>query len=174
MFSLAFYPEHDAHHAAFRALCIRTRISALPISAYRIVDYFFLNPYDLGSFRMPGSTQRKIAAKFEYLRPYKRNTEPAAAALHMWQFQQAALTVLARRNFIVPAALSDERVQFTDESLSGDLRAKVESDALLKKDVMDFLIDAMTRFPLGGSGGLKDRSGLLDFRYDVKSDAVAA
>lgn len=175
MFSLAFYPEFDAHHAAFRALCIGTKFRSFPVQTYRIVDYFYLNPFDLHTFRMTGVAHKKISAKFDHLRPYHRSTEPAAAALHMWQFEQSALTMLARRDFISAAALAADTVSFTPhQAIPDTLKEAMRDDLEAKSEVLDFLVGVVGRFPLSGKGGLKDRSGLLDFRYDVKSNAVAA
>lgn len=175
MFSIAFYPEYDGCHAAFRALCIKSKFPRLMIDQYRIVDYYFLNPFDISSLRMPGNSHRKIAESYSDLRPYKRATEPATVAIYMWQFQQAALVTLARQSFINSAALANDAVWFEDklptsEELNKEVLIAVDS----KRDVLDFLATAIEKFPINGPGGLKDRSGLLDFRYDVKDNVNAA
>ncbi len=174
MFSINLYPEYDAHHALFRALCIRERFQRLPVPLYRIIDYYFLNPFDLHSIRMPGGKHKKLSKEFEHLRPYKRAVEPASLAIHMWQFQQAALHILARRSFVSTAALSNEVVNFSDEAVPSEFQRELAVELKTKGDVLDFLGEFVSRYPLSGPDGLKDRSGLLDYRYDVKSNATAA
>lgn len=173
MFSIGFYPELDSHHAIFRYFCISRRFPKLRVDTYRIIDYFFLNPFDLHTFRTSGHSHRKLSETFSNLRPYRRTSEPAGVALQMWQFQQACLSALARREFISPSALSNDVVLLVEEDIPVLMRSLVEAEIKAKSDVLDFLESMIARYPLGGQGGLKDRSGLLDFRYDVKNAAAA-
>src|SRR5687768_8775660 len=139
MFSLGFYPEYDSHHAIFRALCISQSLQTLTIPVFRIVDYYFLHPYDLRSFRLAGATQRKIAANYENLRPYKRVAEPASVAIYMWQFQQTALTALARRRMIDPGAFGDV-VRFSPSiEVSTELHERIAAEVEAKAEVVQFL-----------------------------------
>jgi hypothetical protein len=146
----------------------------LRIEQYRIVDYFYLNPFDIHTFRTAGSTHRKLSTHYDNLRPYRRLSEPAAVAIQMWQFQQAGLAALARREFISASALATDVVsRIPDSKTPDDIRELVEADVSTKAEVLDFLQEMITRYPIGGQGGLKDRSGLLDFRYDMKSAHAA-
>ena len=175
MFSLNFYPEYDVYHAAFRGLCIRAFVKRISIDGYRFVDYFFQNPFDLKTLRMPGTAHRKIAAKFVDRMPYKRVEEPASIAIHMWQFQQSALQALAKRGYIDPAPLAHDAVSFIEgaPNLSPMLEREVAGALERDGEVLKYLSQLVEMYPVNGRGGLKERSGLLDFRYDVVTDGLS-
>lgn len=174
MYSLSFYPEYDSHHAIFRYFCFAPKFPRMRLETYRIVDYFYLNPFDLHTIRTSGNKHRQIAKQFDHLRPYRRLSEPAGLAIQMWQFQQGALAALGRRGFVSPSGLASDVVAWAGpDAMDSSMLVLAEADRTAKADVLEFLQSFVSRHQVGGPGGIKDRSGILDYRYDVKNAAAA-
>ena len=177
MFSLNFYQEYDAYHAAFRVVRLRSLLlSARPADSYRIVDYFLCFPFELGRLRLGRgmSRHRQVAARYEYRRPYRYALNAEQVALQMWPFQQVALKGMANLSLLDASELARERVRWADESpsqLSG-LDALADEVNAQETDLLELLEMLLERYPTTGPESLKARSHLLPTQYDVRTSNV--
>ncbi len=167
MLALNFYPHQDVYHSAFRALALASPASGIPDDAYRIIDYFTLFPFDLPIIRHKGAEKKRIASQFTYLRPYKWHASPSSTFLQLAEYQSMALEMLRKRGVIEAESLKITKYAALDTSLAIKCNEFVGSI----EPVINYLLSLLDEFGLYGEGGLKDRSTLMTFKYDVKSHA---
>ncbi|MGR6331372.1 ABC-three component system middle component 5 [Sphingomonas sp. XXL09] len=168
MLGLNFYPHQDVYHSAFRALALAEPAAGIADDAYRILDYFMLFPFDLPIIRHKGAQKKRIASQFEGLRPYKWHASPSSTFLQLAEYQSIALEMLRKRELIDLKCLKLTDKAKLDSRLSAERNRFVSS----MRPVIDYLLSLLGEFGLYGEGGLKDRSTLMTFKYDVKSHAV--
>lgn len=167
MLGLNFYPHQDVYHSAFRALALARPASGIPDDAYRIIDYFTLFPFDLPIIRHKGAEKKRIASQFARLRPYKWYASPSSTFLQLAEYQSIALEMLRKRKVIETGSLKLAEDAILDISLAVKCDEFIGSMA----PVINYLLSLLNEFGLYGEGGLKDRSTLMTFKYDVKSHA---
>lgn len=172
MFHLAFYPENDVYHTAFRAISIIGYSGELERDAYRIFDYYSVFPFELASFRIRGKVPKRLAESYEAERPYHWVAEPAATLLNMHGYQNAALNSLVYERVLERTAFERMQIKLSDdfvpnETLSMSMAEYQESRA----PIWNYLREMLTSHGLKGAGGLKDRTGLMEFQRDIMSDA---
>ena len=175
MFSLRFYPEFDSYHAAFRLQRMRNIFKdAKPVESYRIADFFLCHPFELARIRMPPGTKSHLLLAEAYAprRPYRYSSSPEHVTLQMWPFQQVALQALAVRGVLSPTALAAGRVHYVHEASMPSAERLVDKSNEEDKPLLAFLDGLVGKFEVTGPKGLKARTGLLDYRYDVRRDGI--
>ncbi|WP_126137178.1 ABC-three component system middle component 5 [Tritonibacter mobilis] len=173
MFSLTYTSAYDPYHTTFRFLTLldpKVGLDAVCFEALRIVDFYHNFPWLLKDFsaysKISGFQKDKNwvvrnypKSKFEVLpdkyQVFQRMLPPHLSAL-------AALTQLGMIEVT-------EDVVYTNEAKlnSTSLQKKVEEYREQHHDFISFLVGKVAKVPLFGPGGLKERSGLGEFRYDV-------
>jgi len=166
---LLYHPMYDPYHCAYRILTVLESVQSdrIEIERIRIADFFFLFPHLVGTIVLPQGTQkiRSVARKLENNYVGVINSKRAYEQLK--HIQLTTLRGLAARGILVPDPLVDGWVQRSSEDLRSDVRQIVENSALNMNDVQKFVVDVLVQLPLAGKGGLKNRSGLSEYRYDV-------
>lgn len=175
MFSIQFYQEFDAHHGAFRAirLCNASKLS-ITTDNYRILDFFLCFPFELKRLNMGRGVRRhhKLAATYEFMRPYRYSSVPEQVILQMWPFQQVALRGLAQRGILDPNSLAEGKVEQRSDTGETTLTLTAIAANSRNRDLVEFLAELARDLPAAGEGSLKSRSRLLNYAYEVRSDEL--
>ena len=99
--------------------------------------------------------------------PYGPRPEDAVLFERIRPFQEAALDTLARHGFFSAEALEDGWVVPGSEALPGRLGERIKQINTDEADLMKALGTIAAGYALDGTNGLKDRTGLLEHRYDA-------
>lgn len=169
MIQIAFEPAYDPYHTAFRFL-MQARFSSQPLSIarVRIFDVFVLEPFRIERIRVPNSLRRRKADAAEHQRPFYGN-RPSTQSLfnQMRPIQDAALQTLALREIISMTEFQEDRIQLIENNCPSELLQRIDSENEILHSVLSFLIDYLGEFAFDGVGGIKDRTQLGEFRYDL-------
>lgn len=171
MTQLTYNEAFDPYHAVFRVLRLHTACdfsARLPFDTLRILDFYLLFPFRLQAIRLFSNDTgwRKISKSYEGQAPYGTMPEDNSLFARMEPFQRAAAASLVHSGYLSADAWDLNEVQFTAEKLSATVMARCAELNTRMADIVDILCQIKGRYPLGGRGGLKDRSGLLEYRYD--------
>lgn len=171
MTQLTYNEAFDPYHAVFRFLRLNLACdigARLPFDTLRILDFYLLFPFRLQAMRLFAGDKgwRKISKAYEDRAPYGTMPEDSTIFARMEPFQRAAATSLVRSGHLLSEAWDSNEVQFTSESLPPPVAARCSAINAEMTDIIDILCEIKARYPLGGRDGLKDRTGLLEYRYD--------
>jgi len=171
MTQLTYIEAFDPYHAVFRflRLHIACDISArVPFDTLRIMDFYLLFPFRLQTMRFfsDDTGWRKISKSYEDHAPYGVMPDDSTIFARMESFQRAAADSLVHSGYLASDAWYANEVRFTSEMLPEVVTARCLELNHRMKDVIDILCQIKARYPLGGRDGLKDRTGLLEYRYD--------
>lgn len=109
---------------------------------------------------------RKVSKSYGDQAPYGSMPDDTIVFSRMEPFQRAAASSLATSGYLMPDAWDQNEVQFTTVDIPDVLRLRCSELNARMTDIMEILCQLRTRYPLGGRDGLKDRTGLLEYRYD--------
>ena len=163
---LIYHCSFDVYHTVFRAALLLEMHpeKRMPVDAVRILDLLFVFPYLLADVDFPrgaGKDGRALAG-----RPSKYNRLPAPK-IFLQQLRGVnglALSALAGGEFLDAPALAAGLAKRTDKPLMPDIStAATEEDIRLAK----YLSTKLGVLPIAGKGGLRDRSQLMEYRYDA-------
>jgi hypothetical protein len=168
---LIYDPAFDPYHSAVRILAIlraaQSRQLEVSIDAARITDYFLVYPYKIRSFRLPPEFSLLRKAANDSDNPYRRASGSRATFERMRSVFLAAVTGLVAAGLLDGEALKRGLISLADSTLPEILAAAVSQFDSRQTTVGRFLLSDFLSMPANGAGGLKDRSGLIEHRYDI-------
>jgi hypothetical protein len=165
---LIYHPAFDIYHGIFRILRL---LEALPrvdveVDRIRILDFYLLFPTILRNVRFPigAGKLKKYFANLE--NPYENIEDPKGLFMRLEPYQRAALEALAARELIASDALAADKVIRTATKLPGELKAALLGRNDGSKEI-ELLSGPLFKVDLYGHSGLKERSDLFEYRYDI-------
>jgi hypothetical protein len=165
---LAYHPALDPYHAALRILQILDyHETEYELDALRILDFFLVFPEEIGSIRLPKHAQSWRAQFSSPANPYWFEGDRLLAFAQMKIIQNTALSLLSAKGLIDPNSLRRGRVKLVPDKIPPQLEALLSDKNAESASLVTFLVSVLGELPVRGRDGLKDRSKLMEFRYDT-------
>ncbi|MGM4904673.1 ABC-three component system middle component 5 [Tardiphaga sp. 866_E4_N2_1] len=172
MIQLSYQPALDPFHSVFRLIRLLPYIAScnsLPRDHVRILDYYLLYPFRISAARLSPqhSRFRKFDALFQDNKPYGEQPEDAVIFARMAPIQCTAMETLADKLIIDPTAWQHDVVRPTGANIPEPLAQRALNANANEPSLTDLIGVLTHEYPLTGRNGLKDRTGLLEHRYDA-------
>lgn len=165
---LIYHPAFDIYHGVFRILRI-LNISPkqkFELERLRILDFYILFPNELFNFKFPMASVKK-KRQFHSDNLYQKINDPKRIFFRLEPYQICALKCLAARKFIDTDLFLDGKICRTEKPLPNELNEAVEKANKTSPALVEFINDSLLKIDLYGKSGLKGRSDLFEYRYDV-------
>jgi hypothetical protein len=164
---LIYHPAYDAYHAVFRTLMIVEELHSLEIEKVRLLDFYLVFPAEIRHVRLPrGHLADKRRAE-RLVNVYHGPVNGAQAFRDMEPIQLAAIRALAASTLIDPTQYEQGYAVRSKEPVPNDLAKPVHSAKAREQTMTDYVLGKFASIPLRGSDGLKERTRLMEHRYDV-------
>jgi hypothetical protein len=167
---LQYHPALDPYHAAFRMLRLLTFDAKAEYEREKlfILDFYVAFPHLIADIRLPPAETRRKRAFARYANEYVFTGTPKVVFLQMRLLQETALRMLFSKGLVDEALYHDGiiRLQAAVE-LPPELAERVAEENTRDGEPVRYLVEVVGGFSLYGAGGLKDRTGLMEFRYDA-------
>lgn len=164
---LIYHPAYDAYHCIFRMLAVIKVIPSLEVDKARLLDFYLLFPSAMSKIRLPQPLFRARQIAKTAANIYRDPINPSATFRELHHIQEAALKCIAASGIIDIDKYAAGIVVRTElaipESLAKQLDVFVENQA----ESARFVLNELSTIPLKGINGLKDRTELMEYRYDV-------
>jgi hypothetical protein len=161
----------DPYHCAIRILTICTYGNAekrlFQVDSVRILDYFLVYPSKLASSRLPleHKSIRKQVRDIE--NPYRHSPGKRAAFERMKSIFHAASSGLGAAGMIDIDLLERGILKLNPNNIPPEMESAVHRFKARQSTVGNFILAVLSAYPVNGADGLKNRSGLLEYRYDI-------
>lgn len=169
---LIYHPAQDANHCVFRTLLLleHTIHNDIELELYRLLDFYILFPHLL----------KNIKPLPKELRAYKRLLEdmpdPFESLLNtkrimneLESLQTAALHNLLAKSIIDINSFKSKRLKRTNEPIPSELSFALNDSEIAQKEWFRMVVNELPMVDFRGKKGLKKRTGLMEFRYDMES-----
>ncbi|WP_417449555.1 ABC-three component system middle component 5 [Kordiimonas sp.] len=171
MTQLTYNEAFDPFHAAFRFFRLNRACdfsTAIPFDTLRILDFYLLFPFRLQnmSFVSEDRAWRKISRNYCDYAPYGELPDDNSIFSRMESFQRAAISSLVHFGALSDEAWNNNEVLYVGAEIPRSLLERCDELNTKMSDIVDILCQIRKKYPLLGRGGLKDRTGLLEYRYD--------
>lgn len=164
---LIYHPAYDAYHCVFRILLIANSASSLEVDKVRLLDYYLTFPSEVAAIRLPpGSNEIRQQAK-AFRNVYCAPVSARSAFRDLRHVQEAALRCLTASGHLDRSAMEGGFIVRSKAGLAADLVDRLADYRLAREPVATFVLSELAAWPLLGPSGLKDRSGLMEYRYDA-------
>lgn len=164
---LIYHPAYDAYHCVFRMLCIVSKLPNIELDKARLLDFYLLFPSAISKIRLPKthSSGRQLAKLLANV--YRDPINPSATFRELKYIQEAALKCMVASGFVEAKSYEVGLVVRTKLPLPDNMLEAISAYLEKNLELSEFVLDELATIPLKGLDGLKDRTGLLEYRYDV-------
>jgi hypothetical protein len=165
---LVYHPAFDLSHGLFRMLRL---LEANPErrmkwDTFRILDLYYLFPHLLEAARLPRTMTKRKRDFGKLGSKYTRVPTPRMFIQQLRGIHESIARSLAAKGFIEPSKFDEGLLVRTEREIPAEL-VRMFADAAEDAALVDMLAIELAAIPLTGSDGLKDRTGLLEHRYDA-------
>jgi len=167
---VAYQPAFDVYHTEFRflRLVLYGPKVEIGVDQLRIADFYLLFFQRLVDVRLaPAHRKIKSIAKRLEKDLYEIQPDDRLLFARMGAIQFAALRLLALAGIIDQARLELGFVLLTGKGIAVAVQDRISEVNGLDKERMQSLDILMTQYSINGLGGLKERTSLMEFKYDA-------
>lgn len=160
-----YHPALDPYHSAFRMLSILASEPEMQYDrpALRIIDFYLIFPELISEITLPKSLSKLKRDVSHPRNPYWFSGEAPLVFARMLPLQDIALDLLYAHGLLEAAKYSQGKIQVAIERFR-QLALPENSHAL--KERISALTTLLGKLPVNGIGGLKERTHLMEHRYD--------
>lgn len=148
-------------------LIVSDKINSLEVEKARILDFYLLFPAMLAKIKMPRQFNNVKKLALTFANEYHDPISPLATFRDMHHIQNAALKCLSAAEFIDNNLLEKGFLVRTEKEMPLDITVAGNKFLENKKQISDFIVEKLSQLPLSGHDGLKHRTELMEYRYDV-------
>jgi hypothetical protein len=148
-------------------LAVAERVSETEVDKARLLDFYLLFPAMVASIRLPAAMRdaRKLAKAEANV--YHDPLNAATTFRELRHIQEAALRCVAASGLIDKVRFEAGYVTRTDLQIPDELKQKVDAFIAQRQPVADVVLKELASIPLRGHDGLKHRTDLMEYKYDV-------
>lgn len=167
---LIYHPAFDIYNCVFRMLLIMTKMKQeeVELDRLRIWDFYLTFPNEARNISYPDTLfELKSILPKQMSNPYEDLIDSRRIIERMKSFQVSALKCIASYGLIDNKLLAKNIVKRTTKEIPQELSAKFNKLTSEKENIINLIL-GFGEFPLYGKSGLKDRTGLIEFKYDQR------
>ena len=170
---VVYHQAFDFYHSVYRLLQILTyfkREEYVELDRLRIWDFYLLFPDKMGSIKLTKDETDIRSLIKEYINkaenPYEVLMDDRKMFERIKPYQLTAIKCLASYGIINKQFLKENRITIISESILENYTSKFEPLSAKEINVIHLLTSHFYQMSLFGSMGLKDRTKLLESKYD--------
>lgn len=170
---ITFNPAFDLYHSIFRMANIASRLEEgefFEVERVRIWDYYLIFPDKVHKIKIKRDEKdmRELCSKLsKYNNPYERSGNNRIQFEQIRSVQISALKCLVSYGILNKEDYEIGRVAVGDRKALDDFIATVGKLPARENNSLSYLLLFSRNMPLTGIDGLKDRTRLLDSKYDA-------
>ena len=168
---LLYHPMLDPYHCSLRALSLLSdsRIQKIEWDRFRLLDFLIVFPHTLKKMRVPTEYRSRRRFLGAIPEPYELLPNMTRIFYQVLEIQTAAMRLLAAAELIQQDALEHQQIQVTirPDAWSIPLVTATQQLQYRSENWYAFITECLVSYPMNGSGGLKERTGLMEHRHDA-------
>lgn len=169
---LIYHPIEDVNHCVFRSLLLlqQTNLAEIDFELYKLLDFYILFPHMLKRiepFPRELTRYKKVISKIP--EPFEAMRNTGRVLYELEGLQNVAIQNLLAKELIDYDSFMLNQLKRTQNPLPDILAAAIKSASQVKKEWFDFVVNELPQVDFSGKSGLKKRTGLMEFRYDVET-----
>ena len=159
---------YDPYHCALRlaSILVDCPLPEIEWERLRLLDFYVTFPHLLTSLRLPQALRSRKGGLRSVPAPYESLPTPKRLFFQLCTIQDTAAKLLAAGGILDRGAFLNGRIALATGELPSQLGELLKSLQFRSSEWYALVTQELSRVPLYGRNGLKDRSGLMEFRHD--------
>ena len=166
---IIYHPAYDFNHCVFRLINLLSDIKEKEINweTLQILDFFYVFPHLLVDIRLPRNSIATTQMLNRIPEPYESLPNPRRLMFGLKALQNEAARALVSKGIIDKDSYLKNIIRLYTERVPETLNNQILKNGNRKTLWYRLLVQALAKCPLNGKNGLKDRTQLMEFRYDT-------
>lgn len=165
---LIYNQSYDLYHTIFRMVLISSKLTKpIEVDKLRILDFYFVYPTELLDIKKPIWFRKYEKFLKPELNKYDKIRNPKRVFYRMNSIQSQAIKFLVAYGYFENDAFEKGSIIKTTKILPEELSTKIEDANTKNFNLLSLLAGPLSDIDLYGHLGLKERTGLIEFRYDT-------
>lgn len=166
-----YHPAQDINHCVYRLILIleNSQHTSIKLDTYRMVDFYTLFPYLLKLIKPLPQALSKHRSKFKDIpEPYESLKNTKRILFELEALQSVCIQNLLAKNLLDKESYDSGFLKRSDVALPERLRSEMATSRLSNEEWFKVLVDELPKAVFKGKAGLKARTGLMEYRYDLE------
>lgn len=167
---LIYHPMKDPFNCVYRVLCLLQdlKVQNVPYDLIKILDFYVVFPHLLKDIKLPKELIKYRPVLKEVKPPYENLPDAKQLMFDISIIQDQAINSMVAKGIFIK-----------NDFISGNLNLR--NTYIKRKEIVELiakskfretswykiLVNDLSKIPLLGSNGLKNRTGLMEYRYDA-------
>ena len=171
---ITYNKAYDLYHTIFRFIQLLGRFeknTVLEIERVRIWDFYLLFPNKIKDIRLKQkeSDIRKIRNRFikDSKNPYEIVPVERRIFEKLKPYQLSALNCIASYGIIDKASLNQQCIRIINKEILDDFVKQLDRVSIKEQNVIALMTTHFNQISLFGTDGLKNRTNLIESKYDA-------
>ena len=171
---IVYNQAYDLYHTIFRFLQFLNRFEKgelIEIEKLRIWDFYLLFPSKIYTIRLKQNESdiRQLKKRFvkDSINPYEIITENRKVFEKLKPYQLAALNCIASYGIIDKSLLNQHRISIVNKNILTEFVEKYDELSDKEMNVISLMTSHFNQMSLFGVDGLKNRTKLMESKYDA-------
>lgn len=165
---LIYNQTFDIYHCAFRILL---SLSVLPEKEYplgfiRLIDFYVLFPHMVSEVRLPAKYKSLKSRLKSSQNSYNDIPSPKRLFNDLYNIQIQCINFLSSLGLIDRVKVIEKKILKSNTDIPSDIAELIENE-ISNNESLRQIINSLSEIPYSGTNGLKSRTGLMEYRYDV-------
>lgn len=166
-----YHPAQDINHCVYRVLLIleNTEHSSLSIDIYRLMDFYTVFPYLLKLIKPLPTPINKHRKKFADIQEPFESLKNTKRIMHELEILQTiAFQNLLAKSFLCKESFEKGQLKRSETLLPIQMQKSFKAARLVNEEWFSVIINEFPKAKFVGKSGIKARTGLMEFKYDVE------
>lgn len=163
---LIYHPAFDAYHCVYRMIMLTQKVKKLEYSKLRILDFYLCFPAEIAKIELPKDLQKIREAAKVVTNKFRGPVSSIRTFQDLEQMQNSAARLLVASDIFDSKKFEEGMISRTNRVLPTAFIKATSDPSNQVGTLIDFVLTQLSALPLHGNGGLKQRSGLMEYRYD--------
>lgn len=166
---LVYHSAFDMYHCVYRMIQLLSNLKHdfVELERLRIWDYYLAFPNEMAKIKFERDNKDIKNLFPDKYNPYEVVLDGKIIFEKMKPYQLVAIKTLASHGLIDKNYLSENRVTKIEEKFSKNILEQFEPLSDRENNIIKIMTTYFYNMPLYGEKGLKDRTNLLEYRYDA-------
>ena len=169
-----YHPAQDINHCVYRLLLILecSEHEQFNIDVYRLIDFYVLFPYLMKLVKPLPNPINKYRSKFSAIKePFESLLNTKRILHELENLQSTTIQNLLAKGLLDREAFESGLLKRTTKLLPLPFLKDIQTARLPNEEWFKVLIDEFPKAKFFSSSGLKARTGLMEYRYDMENNA---
>jgi hypothetical protein len=165
---LIYHPMFDPYHGALRlvATLMDSGQGQMEWERLRLLDYLVVFPHRLLTLKLPQQLRSAKSLFKSIPQPYENFPSAPQLFFQLGEIQESAGRLLVGRDLLDRNAILNGTAQLIESDALSRVQELVQRLSHRSADWYKFVVEQLRDLPLQGKNGLKERSGVMEFRHD--------